>query len=55
MPLSDFFKGHGTASPGGLWIEPQWGMGWVGVLAQMGDKAKRWGVQMCEGTMICYQ
>ena len=50
-----FFKGHGTASPEGLWIELEWGMGWVGVLALVGDKAKRWGVQKCQGTMICYQ
>ena len=39
---------------GGFWIELQWGGGeWrVGGLAHMGEKAQRWEVQKCEGTML---
>ena len=34
---------------GGLWIGLQWEE-----LAQVGEKAQRWGVQKCENTMILF-
>ena len=44
---SDLFKSHGQASLGGAYgLSYSWG------LAQVGDKAQRWGVQKCVDTIL---